>query len=160
MDPNLDSPHWRLRALRCALSSAPKTVWEPDLVFDYEGQLLSHSTMRERFSYLAHDARDELLSAPGVWATTGKWPRLPKTGKFFLRLAIQEALACIERDGMRDSSQGTFRGPPWSEDAAGWLGRATTGVWYAALAQDWIEDQAREHFDSQEHMERMWRPYE
>ena len=157
---NLESPEWRRRALQCALAKAPKTTWEPGPIYDYSEQRLSLSTMRDFFECQAYESRGELLSAPAQWATTGRWPRLPQTGKFFLRLTIQEAIWRSSGGEPQDSIRGRFRAPPWTADEASWLGDATTVVWYTSFVVGWIDEQAKDHFDSQEHTDRMWRPYD
>lgn len=141
---------WQIAALALAYKTAPRTLWQPQPVYDHDAQLYSLATMRAQFAEMADRARARIMSAPGQWATTGRWPRLRNAPAFFLRealLAARDRSASAEMPGNKAVD---FHAPPWSADEAAWLEAETVTAWYSRAVGQWVESQARHWFRFQE----------
>ncbi|MES2705151.1 MAG: hypothetical protein V4726_00980 [Verrucomicrobiota bacterium] len=149
-----------LYVLDLAVRTAPRTGWEPRVDYDYAGQRYSLSTIAAHFEDMADRARARIMSAPGQWARTGRWPRLRNDGAFFLKTALLWARAGYASGLSPDSKAEPVRDPPWKEDAAVWLEGATVEAWWREGRPGWIETSSREWFQMQEEAHRDWHPYE
>ena len=158
---NLNRPiEWKIAALDLAIKTSPHTQWQPEPVYDYNGQLFALATMRVKFEDIAACAKGKITSAPFQWATTKRWPRLRNADAFFLKEALYWArVRCVATDRPNGRVVG-FSVPPWSEDEARWLEAETVAAWCACGIQDWVESHARECFKFQEDFHRSMYPHE
>jgi hypothetical protein len=151
---------WKLAALRLAVSTRPRTSWIPSVPYDYAGQLYSLPTIREHCRDMVDQAKAAILSAPGQWARTGRWPRFRNAGPFFLSRALQWALYEFEEAAPPDTTEVLIDGPPWTEAAAVWLTKVTVEAWLKDGRQAWEEGAALHYFEEQQDMEEGWRTYD